>query len=234
MTSSRSDSRPIAAPPSPWLDPGAAPGVVPGVVPDDEAAPAPRGMLGELATYFGRLREFQREDWVVYVAWVGMMLGLCASTGGFLGFGHAHGVRFPKEAWMVPIGAAIFTLAIAVDTIGHRTVYKPVLQKAEGLVHQVTIFCGIGSCVLLCAAWKDREAFWVPAAVLTALSFVYSLIDEAFHWSRYASGVSDRVEMWSHAFIMVGHGTMMLGWWRWWILGYPGVDRTVALLLGAP
>ncbi len=167
----------------------------------------------------------------MYVGWVGMMLGLCASTGGFLAFGRAHGVRFPGEAWMVPIGAAIFSLAIAVDTVGHRTVYKPFLQRAEGLVHQVTIFCGIGSCVLLCAAWKARDVFWIPAAVLTALSFVYSLIDEAFHWSRYASGASDRVEMWSHAFIFVGHGTMMLGWWRWWMLGYPGVDRTVELLL---
>ena len=63
--------------------------------------------------------------------------------------------------------------------------------------------------------------------VLTALSIVYSLIDEAFHWQRYARGQSDRVEMWSHVGILVGHSTMMLGWWRWFFLGYPGVSETV-------
>jgi hypothetical protein len=187
----------------------------------------------DLATYFGRFREFKRNDWLVYVSWVGLMLGLFASTGSFLLFGALRGVRYPGEAWLVPIGAFIFAIAISIDTIGHRTVYKEVLQGAEGLVHHVTIFCGIGSCILLCAAWRSPGAFWIPAMVLTVLSFIYSLVDEAFHWSRYASKNSDRVEMWSHALILIGHGTMMLGWWRWFFLGYSGVDQTVALLSGS-
>lgn len=196
---------------------------------ESRAATRP-GMLREVAVYFGRFRLFEREDWLVYVAWVGLMMGLVLSTGGFLAIGRAHGVRFPAEAFMVPFGAAIFTLAIAVDTIGHRTVYKEVLRGAEGLVHHVTIFCGIGSCVLLCAAYQARSTFWIPAMVLTVLSFVYSLVDEVFHWRRYETGVSDRVEMWSHAFILIGHGTMMLGWWRWFFLGYPGVAETLAVV----
>jgi hypothetical protein len=187
----------------------------------------------DLAVYFGRFREFRRDDWIVYFAWVGLMLGLFASSGGFLLIGATHGVRFPAEAWLVPIGSAIFAIAIAIDTIGHRTVYKEVLKGAEGLVHHVTIVCGIGSCVLLCAAYSHRDAFWVPAMVLTVLSFVYSLVDEAFHWSRYAKKNSDRVEMWSHALILIGHGTMMVGWWRWFFLGYGGVGETVAILQGA-
>jgi hypothetical protein len=182
---------------------------------------------GAIATYFGRVREFQRVDWLVYVLWVGLMLGLTSSTGGFLLIGHTHGVRFPAEAWMLPTGAAIFTLAIAVDTIGHRTAYKEVIARAEGLVHGVTIFCGIGSCVLLCAAYAHRDVFWVPAMVLTVMSIVYSLIDEAFHWHRYWTKKSDPVEMWSHLGIFVGHGIMMLGWWRWFFLGYPGVAATL-------
>jgi hypothetical protein len=186
----------------------------------------------DLATYFGRFREFQREDWLVYVSWVGLMLGLCFSSGGFLLFGSKHGVSYPGEAWLVPIGAAIFATAIAIDTIGHRTVYKEVLKGAEGLVHHVTIVCGIGSCVLLCAAYRHPASLWIPAMVLTVLSFVYSLVDEAFHWTRYAKKNSDRVEMWSHALILIGHGTMMVGWWRWFFLGYPGVEQTVRLLSG--
>ena len=186
----------------------------------------------DLATYFGRFREFKREDWLVYVSWVGLMLGLTVSTGGFLTFGALRGVSFPAEAWLVPIGAATFAVAIAIDTIGHRTVYKEVLKGADGLVHHVTIVCGIGSCVLLCAAFRHRSEFWIPAMVLTVLSFIYSLVDEAFHWTRYAKRNSDRVEMWSHALILIGHGTMMVGWWRWFFLGYPGVEQTVALLTG--
>jgi hypothetical protein len=184
----------------------------------------------ELAVYVGRVREFRRVDWAVYVAWVGLMLGLCASTGGFLVFGALRGARFPEEAWLVPLGAVVFTASIAIDTIGHRTVYKAAIEGAEGLVHAITIFAGIGSCVLLCAAYSHPGAFWIPAMVLTVLSLVYSLVDEAFHWRRYVSASADRVEMWSHVGILVGHATMMLGWWTWFFRGYGGVTETLSRL----
>lgn len=183
----------------------------------------------ELAVYVGRIREFDRVDWAVYLVWVGMMLGLVGATGGFLVAGDRAGVAFPFEAWLVPIGAAVFTVAIAIDTIGHRTIYKEALRGGEQLVHHITIVCGVGSCVLLCLAYQ-RPGVWVPALVLTLLSFLYSLIDEAFHWRRYTSHRADRVEMWSHVGIFIGHGTMMLGWWRFYQLGYPGVSETLAAL----
>jgi hypothetical protein len=184
----------------------------------------------ELTVYVRRMSLFTRRDWAVYVAWVGLMLGLVLSTGGFLILGHARGVSFPAEAWLVPFGALVFTLAIAVDTIGHLTIYKEEIKHAERLVHHVTIACGISSCVLLCAGYTQRESCMIPALVTTVLSFVYSLIDEAFHWRRYLSRESDRVEMWSHLFILVGHGTMMLAWWQWFYLGYDGVAHTIAVL----
>ena len=71
------------------------------------------------------------------------------------------------------------------------------------------------------------------ALVLTALSFLYSLIDELFHWRRYVRTQADRVEMWSHVGIFVGHGVMMAAWWRCYQLGYPGVREALAGL-GAP
>jgi len=116
---------------------------------------------------------------------------------------------------MVPIGATIFTIAIAIDTIGHRTIYKDVLRGGEQLVHHITIVMGIASCVLLVLAF-DHPSLWIPAMVCTVMSFVYSLIDEVFHWRRYVSLHSDTVEMWSHVGIFVGHGIMMLGWWRFY------------------
>jgi hypothetical protein len=181
------------------------------------------------AIYVGRIREFQRIDWIVYIAWVGMMVGLVASTGGFLLAGRAHGVTWPAEAWCVPIGAAIFAVAIAIDTIGHRTIYKDVLRGGEQLVHHITIVCGVASVVLLVLAYEHR-GLAIPAMVFTVLSFVYSLVDEVFHWRRYVSHRSDPVEMWSHVGILVGHGTMMLGWWRCYQLGYPGVTEALAAL----
>jgi hypothetical protein len=36
--------------------------------------------------------------------------------------------------------------------------------------------------------------------------------------------------MWSHVFILIGHGLMMLGWWRWYDGGYQGVAETLAAL----
>jgi hypothetical protein len=183
-----------------------------------------------LGVYLGRLRLFAPVDWVVYAAWVGLMLGLVLVTGGFLAVGRHAGVVFPAEAYLVPIGAAIFTVAIAVDTIGHRTVYKEYLRGGEALVHHIIIVAGVGSCVLLCAAYPRQGGFAVPALVLTLLSFVYSLVDEVMHWRRYLAQRSDVVEMWSHVFILVGHGTMMAGWWRWYTLGYPGVAPTLMAL----
>jgi hypothetical protein len=144
--------------------------------------------------------------------------------------GHWRGVSFSPEAWLVPLGAAVFTIAIAIDTIGHRTIYKQEISGAEGLVHGITIFCGITSCVLLTAAYHHPRGLWIPALVLTALSVVYSLVDEAFHWRRYVSKNSDRVEMWSHVGILLGHSVMMLGWWWWFFEGYGGVAETLRRL----
>lgn len=182
--------------------------------------------------YVRRMREFSRVDWLVYLAWVGLMAGLVLATAGFVTVGHLAGAPLPAEAYWVPIGALIFTLAIAIDTIGHRTVYKAEIQRAEGLVHGITIFCGIGSTVLLCAAYSLGTSLWIPAMVLTILSIVYSLVDEAFHWRRYVTQRSDRVEMWSHLGILVGHSTMMLGWWLWYFGGYAGVAETLLALGG--
>jgi len=194
---------------------------------------AQSSLPSEFLTYVGRARQFGTKDWLVYTAWVGLMLGLVASTGGFLLAGHTAGVDFPNVAWWVPLGALVFSVSIAIDTIGHRTIYKQEIQAAEGLVHGITILCGIGSCVLLCLAYS-KPSTWVPALVLTLLSFVYSWVDEAFHWRRYVHQRSDRVEMWSHVGILVGHGTMMLGWWVWYFQGYPGVRETLGALARFP
>lgn len=186
-----------------------------------------RSRPSPLAIYVGRIREFQRGDWIVYLGWVGLMLGLVAASSTFLLVGTRAGVRFPPEAFAIPIGAAVFAGAIAIDTIGHLTIYKEALRGGERLVHHITIACGVSSCVLLCVAY-DHPGVWVLALVLTILSFVYSLIDEAFHWRRYTSAHADVVEMWSHVAIFVGHGTMMLGWWMFFRAGYPGVRETLA------
>ena len=184
----------------------------------------------EFRVYVGRINEFSSRDWLVYLSWVGLMLGLVLATGGFLLLGHVHGVNFPAAAFWVPLGALVFAVSISIDTIGHRTIYKADIDGAEGLVHGITIFSGISSCVLLCAAFTHRESLWIPAMILTILSFVYSLVDEAFHWRRYVRQQSDRVEMWSHVGILIGHGSMMVGWWAWFFGGYAGVAETLVHL----
>lgn len=190
------------------------------------AAPPPRNPF---LVYVGRIRQFDRGDWIVYALWIGTMLGLVLSTGGFLAAGAAHGVRFPLEAYLVPSGALVFSTSIAIDTIGHRTIYKEILRGGEALVHHITIFCGVTSVIFLVLAF-EVPALWIPAMVLTVLSFVYSMVDEVFHWRRYITQGSDPVEMWSHVGILVGHGVMMLGWWRFFQLGYPGVAETLHAL----
>ena len=183
----------------------------------------------ECMVYIGRAREFGPKDWLVYVLWIGTIFGLCASTGSFLLIGYTNGVHFPAEAWLVPIGAGMFTVAIAIDTIGHRTVYKQALADGESLVHGITIFLGVASVVCLVLAYS-QPAFAIPAMVCTVLSFIYSLVDEIFHWRRYVTQKADRVEMSSHVLIMLGHGIMMTAWWWCYFLGYPGVSETLEFM----
>jgi hypothetical protein len=186
--------------------------------------------LREVAIYAGRIKQFSREDWVAYVLWVGLMLGLLGVTSGFMFVGLLGGVAYPSYAWNVPLGVAIFSVSIAFDTIGHRTVYKEELKKAEALVHHVTIFAGISSCVLLSMAYTYPGFLLFPALVMVFLSIFYSIIDEAMHWGRYARQQSDRVEMWSHFGIFVGHLLFVSAWTYWFLQGYPGVGETLALL----
>lgn len=187
------------------------------------------GFIGELGIYAGRVREFSRRDWLIYVLWIGLMMGLLAAVGGFLALGHSQGVVYPGYVWNIPVGISIFVASIALDTIGHLTIYREELRKGESLVHGITIFCGITSVVTLVAAYQQRE-LWMLSACLTALCFLYSLIDEALHWVRYLQQKSDRVEMWSHFGILLGHSLMMLGWWVWFQQGYPGVAETLKVL----
>jgi hypothetical protein len=177
--------------------------------------------------YAARVREFDRKDWLVYIAWVGMMYGLFLVVSYFLLRGWSAGVIYPAFVWNIPIGIFIFATAISFDTIGHRTVYKAYLQKAEALVHHITIFAGITSTVLLCLAYTFPDFLRIPALVFVGLSIFYSIIDEALHWVRYMSKNSDRVEMWSHFFIFVGHLIMVVSWWHWFDTGYAGVAQTL-------
>jgi hypothetical protein len=186
--------------------------------------------LSETIIYMVQVKQFNRSDWVAYIAWVGLMMGLLFATAGFVLVGWNGGVHYPSYVWNVPIGTFIFVAAISFDTIGHRTTYKEELKKGEALVHHITIFAGISSCLLLCLAYTFPIALEVPSLVMISLSIFYSVVDEALHWRRYLNGYSDRVEMWSHFFIFVGHTLMILSWWKWFKAGYPGVSETLNLL----
>jgi hypothetical protein len=181
----------------------------------------------EAISYVKQVRQFNGMDWLSYIAWVGLMCGLLFATAGFVLWGYNHGVSFPAYVWNLPIGTAIFVGAIAFDTIGHRTTYKEELKKGEALVHHITIFAGITSCLLLSMAYHWPVALKIPSLVFIVLSIFYSMIDEAFHWRRYLVGQSNRIEMWSHFFIFLGHLIMIISWWQWFSEGYPGVQETL-------
>lgn len=189
-----------------------------------------RSFLDEFIAYVAEIGKFDKADWRYYAGWVGLMLGLLFSVSGFLAVGYIHRVDFPGYVWNIPIGIAIFVGAIALDTIGHRTRYKERLEDGEGFVHSITISLGISSVVALCLAYSHRDFFRIPALVLMSMSIFYSVVDEAMHWRRYMAGQSDRVEMWSHVFIFIGHIIMSLAWWYWFTEGYPGVYETLRAL----
>ena len=186
--------------------------------------------IQEIIAYGRQMSQFKKDDWIVYIAWVGLMSGLMGSTLGFLLLGWSNGVEYPAYVWNVPLGVFIFSAAISFDTIGHRTAYKEYLKKGEALVHHVTIFAGVSSTLLLCLCYSYSDFLRIPTLVLVILSIFYSVVDEALHWHRYMSHQSDRVEMVSHFFIFVGHLIMVFAWWHWYAEGYPGVAETLQYL----
>jgi hypothetical protein len=180
--------------------------------------------------YASRINQFSRTDWIVYIAWIGMMFGLLFAVSAFFFIGSRNGVTYPDYVWNIPLGTAVFVVAIAFDTIGHRTVYKEELEKGENLVHHITIFAGVTSVLLMCLGYTYPGLLYIPSLCFVALTIFYSVIDEALHWVRYFHLQSDRVEMWSHFFIFVGHTIMSVAWAYWFLQGYPGVKETLAFL----
>ena len=141
--------------------------------------------LRDTLRYASQVRQFGLSDWLAYLAWVGVMMGLLGGTSGFLLVGWMHGVSYPVYVWNIPIGVAIFVGAISFDTIGHRTAYKVALERGERLVHHITIFAGITSIVMLGLAYTYPVFLRFPAWSFTILSIFYAVIDECMHWFRY-------------------------------------------------
>jgi hypothetical protein len=69
------------------------------------------GLIDELKTYFSRFKLFTRRDWLVYVAWVGLIASLGVVSSAFLLIGRKVGAPVPVDAFFIPIGAGIFALA---------------------------------------------------------------------------------------------------------------------------
>ena len=194
---------------------------------------SPNSKRSNVINYIAYAKRFDKRDWAVYIAWCGLIWGLFSSLAalswGVLKANSWNILEAPGYLPWLPLGAFIFAVSISIDTIGHRSEYKEAISQGEDLVHGMTILCGIGSCVLLSAAGPLGTLAAIPAAILTALSIIYSLIDEVFHWRRYTSGGSETTEMWSHLGILIGHSCLMTAWWMWYLDDYRGVREVLAM-----
>lgn len=184
----------------------------------------------EIQAYVGNIRFFERGDWLRYAAWIGTIASLLFGTSFFVFFGAAHGVQWPGYVWLIPLGTGMFCSALAIDDIGHRTLYKEDLRRGEAYIHQMIVATAVPSVMALCLCYEHAETFRMPALGLIFLSFFYSALDEAMHWVRYMKKGIDRVEMWSHFVAIAGHVLMITSWWQWYSSGYPGVAETLSHL----
>ena len=184
----------------------------------------------EIRVYVANIRSFKTRDWVHYLCWMGTIFSLLAGTSAFVLFGACRGVVWPGYVYFVPIGTLLLCAALAVDDIGHRTLYKDDLRAGEGHVHRMIVATAVPSVMALCLCYEHPTTFRMPALALIFLSFSYSALDEAMHWIRYRQRGLDVVEMWSHFIAIFGHVLMISCWWQWYDAGYPGVAETLKLL----
>jgi hypothetical protein len=183
-----------------------------------------------LLEYLSYYKTFSRRDWIIYLSWVGIMLALGLSTLIFFLVGSSNGVNFPVYTWLIPIGILTFTFAITFDNIAHSAIYKQWIDPAEYMVHNFSTVAGVLTVFALMAGYDYPTLMRVPIYVFAFLSILYSLIDEAMHWFRYARGGSGYVEVTMHFLILVGHTTMVLAWIWWYETGYEGVAATLSAL----
>ena len=87
------------------------------------SAPA-LAVFTEIKAYVLNIRSFSRTDWFRYLSWMMTIFSLLVATSTFVFFGYARGVVWPSYVWWVPFGNFLFCSALALDDIGHRTVYK--------------------------------------------------------------------------------------------------------------
>ena len=186
--------------------------------------------LQEARVYLARVGEFDATDWLCYGLWIGTCASLLAGVGAFVALGWAAGIEWPGYVYLIVAGTALFVVALAIDTIGHRTVYKRELASGEATVHHMIVGTAVPSVMALCLCYQHAATFRWPALGLIALSFFYSAIDEAMHWRRYLRDGVDRIEAWCHFFAIIGHVVMITSWWQWVDAGYPGVAQTLAAL----
>lgn len=177
--------------------------------------------------YLGYFRTFNTRDWTIYITWVGGMLAVGLASLLFLLIGANNGAIFPVYVWLIPIGNLTFTFAIALDNIAHSAIYKEYITKAELMVHNFSTTAGVLTVLTLIAGYDYPDLMRIPIYVFAALSFVYSLIDEAMHWIRYAEGGSGYVEVTMHFLILVGHTMFVLAWIFWFEAGYPGMEVAI-------
>src|SRR5436189_3123543 len=97
----------------------------------------------ETRSYLANIRNFEGDDWLRYGAWIGTISSLFFATTAFVLLGHFNGVQWPGYVWNIPIGTGLFVFALAVDDIGHRTLYKHDLKTGEGYVHQMIIVTAV-------------------------------------------------------------------------------------------
>ena len=184
----------------------------------------------EFTAYVANIRAFSQGDWLRYGTWMATIFSLLIGTGGFVLFGYVHGVDWPGYVWLVPVGTFLFCSALAIDDIGHRTLYKQELMRGEAYIHQMIVATAVPSVMALCLCYQHGDTFRMPAVGLIFLSFFYSALDEAMHWVRYMAKGVDRVEMWSHFIAIFGHVLMISCWWQWYSGGYVGVAQTLTFL----
>ncbi len=188
-------------------------------------------LFREFRVYISNIRDFENSDWLRYTAWIGTISTLFFGVTTFVLIGYFNGVQWPGYVWNIPAGTLLFVVALAIDDIGHRTLYKKdLIDSGEGAVHQMIVVTAVTSVMALCLCYQHPSALRMPALSLIGLSLFYSVIDEALHWHRYLTKKMDRVEMWSHFCAIGGHVIMITSWWQWYTEGYKGVTETLTFL----
>ncbi len=165
----------------------------------------------EFAQYVGRVRQFERIDWAVYVAWVGLMLGWCLRRAASYSWATRTAQRSPPSPGGCRSARSFSRSASRSTRLGTAPSTRQ-KSRAPRAWCTASPSCAASRAACFCAGPIGGTTSDPGARAHAALALVQP-DRRSLPLAPLPAQILGPREMWSHVGILAGHSIMMTAWW---------------------